>query len=603
MAELYKSLGAFEMASLQWERILEIDPFNAKARERLDSLEISLLTVKADNMHSRTMELLETLGPESARTVYTQTIKLYERILSMNPDDKIRNAMEELKRRFQDKTEPSAPRKPLTIVRTEVDNLFPSLMQYYRDHPVGTVTVKNTLEETAEHLKAAFRIKKYMDFPAVTDWEGTLAPGKEARFDLKVIFNDSIFALQEDLPVQAEITVSYQVGGVDYKVRKAVPLTIYRRTALTWEDTGKIASFIMPNEGIVNRFSHKVAFTEIKICDALGMYDVHYIEDPESPISGILGKTGAIDTVRFPRTTLLIQSGDCDDTTVLLASLLESSGVKTAVMTSPGHVFMAMDTGEPEGNRWLFTTDRLEVISHEGRVWLPVETTLLKEGFLAAWTHASGLVKRYSGSIEFLPVDALRDTYPSLPLPESSFTIVEPPADRLKSRFLASVESVSNELYSSNLAGLKSQLSRASGKQSLKLRNQIAVLHARFGEDREAEKEFKRIIRSDPDFLSSYLNLANLNLSRKETDKAISVLKEGLKIKPDTVLLNLLIARAYLLKNKQDMALKHYRIVQERSPGIAEKYAALFIQPGADRDVQRASAADDELPFIWDSGE
>jgi len=70
-----------------------------------------------------------------------------------------------------------------------------------------------------------------------------------------------------------------------------------------------------------------------------------------------------VETVQFPEQTMSQESGDCDDKSVLLASLLESIGHPTrliAVGFKPGmlsHVFI--DT------RW-------------GKGWLPLETTVDK---------------------------------------------------------------------------------------------------------------------------------------------------------------------------------------------------------------------------------
>jgi hypothetical protein len=47
-------------------------------------------------------------------------------------------------------------------------------------------------------------------------------------------------------------------------------------------------------------------------------------------------------------------------------------------MTSPGHVFLAFDTGEPRENLWLFAHRNLQALVHGATVWLPVETTLLR---------------------------------------------------------------------------------------------------------------------------------------------------------------------------------------------------------------------------------
>ena len=203
--------------------------------------------------------------------------------------------------------------------------------------------------------------------------------------------------------MQAMITVTYHDGEDTQSQAAPKIVTLYRNTALSWDHSGKLASFITPNESIISAFSHRVlsvlddSFEGLppkmvraaKLCDAVGTYGIEYIEDPDSPFSQILGKSQIIDTVRFPRTTLHIRSGDCDDSTALLGSLLESAGISTAIMTSPGHVFLAFDTGEPAENEWLFMAEGYKVLTGNGSIWIPIETTTLSSGFLKSWKNAS----------------------------------------------------------------------------------------------------------------------------------------------------------------------------------------------------------------------
>jgi len=92
-------------------------------------------------------------------------------------------------------------------------------------------------------------------------------------------------------------------------------------------------------------------FQAMRVLDAVGTFGIAYVQDPDSPISRTLGRAETVDTVRFPRLTLMNRTGDCDDTTALVCSLLESVGVRTAIATTPGHIFMAFDTGEPPERR------------------------------------------------------------------------------------------------------------------------------------------------------------------------------------------------------------------------------------------------------------
>ena len=80
------------------------------------------------------------------------------------------------------------------------------------------------------------------------------------------------------------------------------------------------------------------------LAEALGALPLAYVPDPASPIAEALGRGEAVDTVRFPRSTLAYPGGDCDDTTALLESALEAAGIGTAIVATPGHVLLAFDS-------------------------------------------------------------------------------------------------------------------------------------------------------------------------------------------------------------------------------------------------------------------
>ncbi len=612
-AELFENWGSLELARGYWERIFEVDPFNAEAADRIDMLELKMLLSQAEEMRLKTLQVLNNLGPESARQDYSRTVQIYERILSIDPyNDTAQSDLRNLKEQFASREAlPRSKPKPLTIVSIEMENLFPSLMLYYRQHPAGYVTVKNPWDQEVTNLKAVLSMR-YMDYPSESAVIKKLAPGGQVSIPMTVLFNEDIFRLEEDMPVQAQISLSYSISGTEEQMRKGKTLTIYRRTALSWDDSGKLASFITPNEEVISRFSLRTAdpgsmtekysiskkfFRASRIADALGKYDIAYIEDPDSPFSEVLGKESIVDTVRFPRTTLFYRTGDCDDTTALLASLYEASGIQTAIMTSPGHVFLAFNSEEPEENAWLFERDETEVMIHEDQIWIPVETTIIQEGFDRAWREASSLLRRYrsSGEIEFIPVAEERNSYPPLPLPQSGFEIIEPPPEQINEAFSATLDGIEDILYSGALSELRHLLSSSSGRRYLATINQIGILHAIFGYDTLAEVNFQKAIDRDEDYLSSYINMANLKLEQDNPAAAVRFLEKGKRIRPSSVLVNLLLAQAHSKLGEDSKVREYLEIVEERSPSLAERYAGILIGSGA----SRASGAEQEIPKIW----
>ena len=128
------------MAKVQWEQVLEIDVFNFEAQEKLDTIDIAILKTNASELKAKTLDTLNNIGPESARLFYSQTVQIYERILSLNPyEEGISDDLNDLKRQFMGKDQASSSKgKPIKISEIKLENIFPSLMQYYRKNPVGS---------------------------------------------------------------------------------------------------------------------------------------------------------------------------------------------------------------------------------------------------------------------------------------------------------------------------------------------------------------------------------------------------------------------------------------------------------------------------------
>jgi tetratricopeptide (TPR) repeat protein len=549
-AALYEQKESYEMAKFQWEIVIEKDVAHRDAIDRLEMLEVTILRSQAGELHRETELLLERLGPESARRFYNTTLKMYEQILSLKPDDsETRRRMERLRKSFQQR-ERGEQRDNMRLRDVEVQfaALFPSLMQFYSRHPAGTISVKNTLNRAVTDLKAEVRIKKYMDFPSVTKTVQNLQPGEQIDLDVFLLLNEHIFEVQENLPLQVSIELSYGSGDRVTQSHTA-QLLLYRRSAIRWDDSAKLASFITPHEKIVTEFSHRVAgslpmvekyripdafLRAMRICDALGTHNIAYVEDPDSPISEILGNPDIVDTVRFARTTLLIRAGDCDDSTALLASLLESSGIDTAIMTSPGHVFLAFDTGEHARNSWMYESAGRITVEHDDTVWIPIESTVLQEGFMFAWQEASTLITRYrpKGSIEFLPVDKLRVQYPPLPIPPSGFEVVEPAAQDINRLYELSLTQFDRDVYTEKIVQLLEAGPSDDQKADPVNLNRAGILHARFGNSVESEDAFLYSIKHYPDFIPPYVNLAQLYLIQGDEERAASVFVEVERISP-----------------------------------------------------------------------
>lgn len=617
IAKLYESAGSTFMAKASWQKVEDGDPGNAEAEARLLAIDVQDLRAAAQELDARSRSTLSTIGIETARPLSVQAIQKYELLLSKAPDDeKSRTAMNELRKLFSETAQEPEKKNPLSITEFHIANLFPSLMHWYGLHAPGSVTVTNTLDVPVEKVRASLLIPGFMELPFESRTEARLAPGQSSTFELSPVFSQKVLELQEDMAVQAQVTVTWSAGGAEQATSRSGPTTIYRNTALTWDDTRKISSYITPNEATVSGFAARALggtgasalpfrfsrsmMQAIRICDSLGAYGITYVQNLDSPFSKALGKAEIIDTVHFPRITLYNRTGDCSDTTALLCSLLESVGIRTAALTTPGHIFAAFDTDEPAENAPYLRGGGLEVIAKNGKVWIPVETTILSQGFMAAWASASDLVRKYSasGPFEFIPVSEMRDSFPALPLPAGSLTVAEPAASRVDTAYSASLSGLADTLYTAKLKSMDAALATLSGRQAVKVRVQEGILHALFGRLKEAESAFRGAIADDPTLVSPYVNLANVRILSNDADGALQAVKQGLARNADSALLNLLAARIYSNKGDAANTAVYFAKVQKAAPDMASRFADLAPAAGSSR-PQRAADAGQAPVVIW----
>ena len=620
-AEFYEKVDALELANQTWDRILDIDPDYDPAYDRLDKIEVKIMSLNAETLKNKTISKLEDLGLESARNDYRKTIQLYEKILAIDPSNsEIKQSRIYLEELFGLGGRQGAQQPPFEIQTLTVANLFPSLMQYYQHTSVGSIKLMNTGSEDIKNIKVSVFIKQFMDYPVFSEKAATLKSLDTLNLDLDLLFNQEVLKLEEDLKVQVKLDISGIYMNKAFNTEETTIVTLYRRSAMQWDDSGKLSSFITPNESIVEQFSHRVVsnsdieydfnFTEkfnraIRISNALGAYGISYIEDPTSPITKILGDSEAVDTVRFARKTLFIRSGDCDDTTALLASLLESSGINTAIMTSPGHVFMAFDSEEPVSNRWMYESEKVTAIPYNGTLWIPIETTILNEGFFKAWEIASKEVKMHEskGKIEFIPLNDQRKTYPPLPLGESIYQVLEPGNDIIALFDIRSSENIRRDLYSNIVVNLQKDSEIANNRRKSAIQNRLGILHVRFENYHEAEKIFKGINKEQPEYISAYVNLANLYRIQGKNNYAINLLESALKESPDSMAVNLVLSQCYFEKSEFLKAGNLFVKVKYLAPELASKFSYLSSTDGGRDTIVRAAGAGEKPPVFWDSEE
>jgi hypothetical protein len=318
--------------------------------------------------------------------------------------------------------DPDAPQAVIRSIRFEkavIPPAFSSMQSYYSRNPIGTVTMVNTESQALTDMEVSFNQKGYMDAPTPSLSASRMEPGASLVVPLKAVFNAEVFKLTGGFkPLTGEVIVSYKRGGRAAEQRFPVSYDLYDKTAMTWDDDRKAAAFITTLDSALQNYAafiseagkpamlagyNKVVQTAMLTYDALRQIGMFYQEDPTAPFTRVQSEPTLVDFISMPRLTVKRRYGDCKNLTVLFCSLLETRGIKTGFITTPGHIYPVVDTGVASADYRELNPDRTMTLAISGTLWVPVEITMLdgRNDFQAAWRRGIDEWKQYEARRAF----------------------------------------------------------------------------------------------------------------------------------------------------------------------------------------------------------
>jgi hypothetical protein len=311
------------------------------------------------------------------------------------------------------------------IEKVEAREIYLSLYKTYTREPFGSATLRN-LEDRPLATRLSVMIPQLMETPSVQ--EVLLRPKAAQDVPLTAVLPARVMSERGDRPVQVRVSATYQSRRLARTEKGAVRSVAYGPGAINWgKGLAQAAAFVTTQDPLVDALARGASRTVASvgdyplgnrnvgfaaaIFDALAVIGVAYVPDPNNPYAAVSGAEHAVDTIHYPRETLNSRTGDCDDTTVLVAALLGNVGIATRFVDVPGHIFLLMDTGIHERNRLaLPVPDDLIVVVGE-QVWLPIETTAIAQGFAEAWRRGASAYADWSardrvGSVDVMAAQA-----------------------------------------------------------------------------------------------------------------------------------------------------------------------------------------------------
>jgi hypothetical protein len=479
----------------------------------------------------------------------------------------------------------------LDLLTTSFEEIFPVFFKYYDNNPIGKVVLRNFEKTPAENVKVTFFVKQYMDNPKAAPAPEKIGPGEEITVDIYGLFTNSVLDITEGTKVSALLSLSYTQAGQAQTKELVQTIGINNRNALTWDDDRKASAFVTAKDPAVMKFAKNVSgwvkgeqtrsvnpnlLLAMAIHEALDLYGLNYVVDPTTPYTAFSQKKAAIDFLQFPKQTLEYQGGDCDDLSILTCALLESVGIETAFLTTPGHIFVAFSLETtPEEARKAFTAPD-DLIFRDGKTWLPVEITVRGGGFVKAW-EAGAKEWRESASKDlagFVPMHKAWELYQPVGLPGTP-TIAMPE----KAQVLAAVRKEVGRFVGQQIGAQEADLQAALQNKPAdqKLRNSLGILYARNGMMEKAEAEFRKVLQTKP-YLPALINIGNLLYLKADLKGAQPYYAQALKAAPDNAAALLGSARVDHDLENYGTARTAYARLKKVDPVLANQFTYLDLR-------------------------
>jgi len=309
----------------------------------------------------------------------------------------------------------------IQIERVEARDIYSSLYRSYAREPFGTVRVKN-LENTPVSARLRVFVPDLMGSPS--EQEIVLRPRATEDLPLTAIFPDRIVGREGDRAVQVRVSTTYQSLHLPRTEEASARCVAYGPGAIDWsKGVDQAAAYVTTRDPMVESFAREAVLAvapagvtsgnrnvdfAAAIFDAVAALGVTYVPDPNNPYSTISDVPRAVDTVRYPRQTIANRTGDCDDTSVLFAALFGNVGIQTQFADVPGHIFLLVDTGLHERNRFALGVAEDRYVIRDDEVWIPLETTALSKGFAEAWRIGAESCRGWDARGQLQLVDVLQ---------------------------------------------------------------------------------------------------------------------------------------------------------------------------------------------------
>ncbi|MFC1555677.1 tetratricopeptide repeat protein [candidate division KSB1 bacterium] len=450
---------------------------------------------------------------------------------------------------------------------------FRSLYRRYSDdEEFAEVVLKNSSQDPLP-------VRVQIDIPTVTsqpyEQEIVLDPQATKAYPLSISLSNEIIQMKNaayDNIKQPILTVSYeQDKNLKQTSINLDPLYILGKNKISWSDPARVASFITPEDEIVDRFTRSIIqqynreineqFNNsnlgraLVLFGAIGKHGIVYQADQQTPWYLIQTDSTIFDNIQYPGELLASKIGDCDDCTVLFVSMLENLGIQTMMLDvfapGQGHIYMMFDSGIPVDEVQSQPLNETEYVIYNDKVWIPVETTMYGHTFSAAWRNGAEEYHRMKelGYVNEINVAEARLKYRS---GQPSTRDVRIPD-----------KAIIDELVSADIESYNSRLEQFAQASGVSLSDpeglyDAAAAYMRFNRLDDAERMLRRSLELEPDFGDAVNAMGVIFTRRGQYEEALQHYYRASELLPNDAGIRLNIAITLYLQGRRSEAEQEY---------------------------------------------
>jgi tetratricopeptide (TPR) repeat protein len=496
--------------------------------------------------------------------------------------------------------------KAFDFYELDTEKILPIQLNYHNNNPIGTLVVQNTGEKEIEELEITLNTRDYMDKPFVWKLQESIEGGATAEIDLYGLFNQETLTITEEKRVKMEISLKYKYKRQWTNQKFEGELLLYGKNSFFWDDIQKLALFVTPQDSNIQSFAQiALAITDVNehevispnilkavlIYSALSSSGFEY--ETDSGYTQFYTNQEKPDYINLPCETLAGRQGNREELGLLFCSLLEASGVETAIIPLPDKLLFAFCLDEEATEEVVSHTEML--IYYEGKAWVPLNITDFNHSFLTAWL--SGIEEYYSADIQ--------DVIFTISEAQAVYMPAEMESPDMETRFPDAYDVLT--AYNDNLAEyidweLKPRVDKllagsTDDEDNLSILNQIGILYARYGLYDESLTYFERILLKE-DYVPALMNMGQVYFLMGELKKALPFYEEAYRKAPLEPIIILCLANLnYALENYAS-AREAYQKLKSLDPELASQYFYLEFEG----DEARLTAREDiEMDMvIWE---